>query len=264
MMLVFVDESGIPHPNDETIKPVLAAVCLPESQYRKIDTKLFSMKQKFLGNPDRELKAKKLLRPYVFENSAPYKELVESVFDMIRETEGLVIYAYITEKHSRLPEFPEGHLPIQFRRLLERIHLHCVEHCDPQDMAIIIYDGDGRGGIKGGLSSAINAFLIRSKEGIGMQRIITTPFFVNSTITPGIQLADLVAGCIRLYEERDTNRKMDSSGTLSSAIFRYYKIIESRTNNFDFDWATLYGLNFISERFLYEGDKLNNKTGEQA
>jgi len=251
-MLVFIDESGIPHPNDASFKPVVAAICLPESQHRKIDKQLFSMKLKFLGNPEKEIKAKKLLKPYVFENKPEYRELVDSVFDIIRETENLAIYATITERPSRVPDCTEGYLPIQFRRLLERINYHLNEHCNQEEMAILIYDGDGRGGIKGGLCSTINAYLIRSKEGIGMPRIITTPFFVNSIITPGIQIADLVAGCIRLYEEREINEKMKTSQILSSAIYRYHKIIESRTYNYEMDWATCYGLGFIPERSLYE------------
>lgn len=33
-MLVFIDESGFPHPNDSTKYPVLTALCLPERKHR--------------------------------------------------------------------------------------------------------------------------------------------------------------------------------------------------------------------------------------
>jgi len=251
-MLVFIDESGIPHPNDSALKPSVAAVCLLEPHYRRIDKHLFSLKQRFLGNPRKEIKAKKLLKPYVYANLPDERELIESVFDLIRETDDLAIYASITEKPSKDPEWSEDHLPILYRRLLQRIQYHLEEFCEPDEMAIIIYDGDGKGGIKGGLSFAINAFLIRSSDGNSMQRIITTPFFVNSEITPGIQLADIVVGCIRLYEERETNKKMNEFPVFSSAISRYYNIIKSKSNDFDKDWAYITGLGFIREELLYE------------
>lgn len=251
-MLVFIDESGIPHPKDDAIRPVVAAVCLPESEHRKIDTQMFSMKKKLLSNTDIEIKAKSFLKPHVYNKMANHRELIESVFDMIRETDGLAIYASINEKPARIPEYSDGHLPIHFVSLLERVHLHLVEKCPPTEMAVIVYDGDGRGGVKGGLSALINAYLIRTKEGIGMPRIITTPFFVNSAITPGIQLADLVAGCIRLYEERDVNKKIRSCQPLASAVNRHYKTIQSKTNNFELpEFGTLYGLRYIPERYLY-------------
>lgn len=266
-MLVFIDESGIAHPNNETLKPTVAAVCLPESCYRRIDRTLYSIKQRFLGNPDKELKAKKLLRPYVFANLPDSRELVESVFDLIRGTDDIAVYASITERPARVPAFPEGHLPIQYKRLFERIQYHLEDYCKSDDMAVIIYDGDGKGGIKGGLSKAINAFLFRSRDGATYQKIITTPFFVNSEITPGVQIADLIVGCIRLYEERDTNKKMIESQVFSSAINRFYKIIKSKTHDFDKEWAHIYGLGFIREEQLYEVDEVydeKDKTGMQA
>ncbi|MCH7800238.1 MAG: DUF3800 domain-containing protein [Chloroflexi bacterium] len=32
------------------------------------------------------------------------------------------------------------------------------------------------------------------------------PFFVDSRLTPGIQVADMVAGVIRIYQENELNR----------------------------------------------------------
>ena len=48
-MLVFIDESGHPHPNDPTTRPVLAAVCFPESA-SGISRQLFAIKRTLLGN----------------------------------------------------------------------------------------------------------------------------------------------------------------------------------------------------------------------
>ncbi|MBI4732765.1 MAG: DUF3800 domain-containing protein [Chloroflexi bacterium] len=253
-MLVFIDESGVPHPNDSCIKSTVTAVCLPESVHRRIDTQLFSMKKKFLGNPEIELKSKNFLKPHVYEHLANHRELIESTFEMIGETE-LSIYATIVDRPTHTLEYPPEFLPVQYVRLLERVHAHLTEYCPPTEMAIIIYDGEGRGAIKGSLGIAINAYLIRTKDGIAMPRIVTTPFFVNSAITPGIQLADLAAGCIRLSEEKDTSPKLKKSSALASAVARYRKVIQSKTNNFDREWGTLYGMSYVSEGALCAGEK---------
>ncbi len=253
-MLVFIDESGVAHPNDDCIKSTVTAVCIPESLHKKVDTQLFSMKKKFLGNAEIELKSKSFLKKHVYEKLANHRELVESTFEMISNTD-LAIYSSIVEKPSHLLEYPPEYLPVQYVRLFERINAHLCEFCSPTEMAIILYDGEGRGAIKGSLGVAINAYLIRTKEGMAMSRIVSTPFFVNSAITPGIQLADLAAGCIRMYHEGDANPKMKKSTVLSSAIARYWKITQSKSHNFDREWGTLYGMNFISEDALYVEEK---------
>jgi len=258
-MLVFIDESGVPHPNDNNIKSTVAAVCIHESYHKKIDTQLFSMKKRFLGNTDIELKSKSFLKTHVFNVLPNHRELVESTFEMIGETTDLAIYASIVERPSHVLQYPPEYLPIQYVRLLERVNAHICEYCAPSEMAIILYDGEGRGAIKGSLGVAINAFLIRTQVGIAMTRLVSTPFFVNSAITPGIQLADLVAGTLRIYEERDSSPKLQKSPVLSSALSRYRRIILSKTHNFDREWGTIYGLNYISEMNLYQEEKVSTK-----
>ncbi len=256
-MLIFIDESGFPHPKDDTLRPVLAALCLPETQHRRFSRQLHAIKNKFLDNPSKELKAKELLRPYIFEKKPRRREMVESVFDLVRQTDGLAIYASVMEKPASMPTCPETHIPIQYRRLLERIHFHTDTYGQIDESAIILFDGEGTSGIKGGLGPGISAYLFRSSDGQKLTRIITTPFFVDSKITLGVQVADMIAGCIRLSEERDENDKMNSSPHFKSAILRFRKIINEKTNNFETDWTTLYGLNYIPERELYEETKNN-------
>ena len=121
-MLAFIDESGFPHPKDLTINPVLAAVCFSENEHRKLSRNLYSIKKRFFNDPDRELKAKDLLRPYIFEKTERRRELVECTFDLIRETD-LAIFAIIMDHPTKIPVTPVGHIPCQYRFLLERFQL---------------------------------------------------------------------------------------------------------------------------------------------
>ncbi|RXZ82046.1 hypothetical protein EBB07_11985 [Paenibacillaceae bacterium] len=56
-MLAFIDESGFPHPNDETLNPVLAAVCIPKDEIRNIMQRMYKIKMDIYGRYDVELKA---------------------------------------------------------------------------------------------------------------------------------------------------------------------------------------------------------------
>ena len=123
-MLVYIDESGNPHPKDNNLRPTIAALCVAEDEHRKINRQLYAIKRKFLDDPNEELKAKKLLRPYVFENDPKRRELVERVFELLGQAESLAIFAIIMERPQNLPTCPDGFLPVQFCSLLERLILY--------------------------------------------------------------------------------------------------------------------------------------------
>ena len=85
-----------------------------------------------------------------------------------------------------------------------------------------------------------------------MANVVDTPYFVDSRFTMGIQLADLVAGAIREYEEAGLFRNPPSDAYLS-AIARYYGIIAAKTKDMAdptgrFQW---HGLHRMSERLHY-------------
>ena len=47
-MLAFIDESGNPHPNDASSRPVIAAVCFDEKDSRAISRRTYAMKHDLL------------------------------------------------------------------------------------------------------------------------------------------------------------------------------------------------------------------------
>lgn len=47
-MLVFIDESGHPHPNDSTIRPVVVAACFSEADARRISSRVHAIKRDLL------------------------------------------------------------------------------------------------------------------------------------------------------------------------------------------------------------------------
>lgn len=262
-MLVYIDESGFPDLRDNTTNPVLAAVCIPEQAHRKLSREFYKIKSTFFRNPNRELKATKLLSPNVFQNRPDDRELVERVFELIGES-GLAVFAAIMAHPKQRPDLPAGFIPNQYRFLLQRIHLYMSESIKPGDMAILIFDGDGTAGIKGGLGPGISNYLFRSLEGQSFSTILTSPLFVDSEITAGIQIADLIAGCIRHVHvhERSLQRREKADDSFESALTRYYRIIQSKTYDFETDTMTYYGLFTMPERYLYQTAK--NQEEEQT
>lgn len=110
-MLVYIDESGHPHPNDPTTRPVLVALCLREDAHRRVMASLYRYKRELVGY-DLELKGTRLLRPRIFEKRPSERELVERVFDLIANTD-LQVFGVIMHRPGRQPELREGQLPAQ-------------------------------------------------------------------------------------------------------------------------------------------------------
>ena len=65
-MLVFIDESGHPHPNDATTRPVVVAVCIPDQNSRSISGRIHGLKRDILGRERMELKAVNLINRRTF------------------------------------------------------------------------------------------------------------------------------------------------------------------------------------------------------
>ena len=70
MFFAFMDESGHPHPKDQSTRPVLVTVCLDVSYLRTVNTEIFRLKKRVLERDsfDFEMKAKKLITPGTFRN----------------------------------------------------------------------------------------------------------------------------------------------------------------------------------------------------
>ena len=224
-MLVFIDESGNPHPKDSVTRPVCVAVCINEQDVRFISGRMHSLKRSLIRKEDFEFKAKKLLSRSTFRRKPECRELVEAFFDLVRNLP-LNIFAVIMERPEEVPVTETIYLPNQFRYLLQRCDLMAQE---TKDMITILFDGDCQA--FGGLSLKFNSFLYRSNEGRSMSTVTEAPFFVDSRVTCGIQIADMAAGAIRLFEENRLFQGVPSGGSFLSAIRRYYSILEQKTKD---------------------------------
>ena len=219
-MLVFIDESGHPHPNDPARKPCVVAVCLQEADVRPVSGQIYRIKRRLLPEPDIEIKGRSLLNRPTFRRQPEKREFVEEFFDLCRNLP-LTVFAIVMERPEELPIPDETWLPNQLRYLLQRVH-PLAEGAN--DYATILFDGDASLG--GNMVPRFESFLFRSTEGRSLTRITDSPYFVDSRITIGIQIADMFAGVVRLWEENALYRGLPAGDPFLSAIRRYYGIVE--------------------------------------
>lgn len=242
-MLVYVDESGTPYPKDASTWSVLAGVCVDEDEtHRRLSRSIYAVKRRLLGEERSfrtELKANDHLRRTVIEKSALYRELIESVFSVIDNLD-LAIFAVAMPRPERKPVIDPLHLPPQYRFLLQRVDaLMDQSHVNGDrypGKAIMLFDGESAAN-RSGLAARLSRFLFLSAEGQRFQRVLDTPLFVDSRVTPGIQVADLVAGCIRhcLVEGvcnssngNLTPAALRTGDVFLSALARYYRVIRAK------------------------------------
>lgn len=213
-MLVFVDESGLPHVNDPNPCSTLAGIALEERLSKDFAREIFNLKKKFwgvTGPTEKELKGRLLLNKRSF--TSPKKiEFVEELFTLCRQYE-LQTFATIQERPTQEVLIKDStYLTTEFTYLLERINKFMEENF-PDNFALIVFDGkDDRSNEK--TAGKFTNFLYRSTWGKEFIHILPTPFFVNSKITPEIQIADIFAYCIN---QRFQNRR---------EIEPYYKMIQ--------------------------------------
>jgi hypothetical protein len=175
----------------------------------------------------------------------------EALFDFIRDSD-LKIFAMIMERPQGELYQHETFLQPQFRWLLERID-RFMEREHPQHFAIPIFDGqDPRSNEK--LSRCFTSFMARSRAGRAMAHVVPSPLFVDSTLTPGIQIADMCAYVLRIAYESNLFQDSSVSNPYLATIKRFAAVVREKTVNYARDdGGTWYGIATVSaSRFLYE------------
>lgn len=197
-LLAYIDESGFPHPNDETIHPVLAAVCIPKDEVRNIMQRMYNIKMDIFGRHDVELKAVNVLKPKSLNRNTNNKIFVDRVVnEVLTNVLDLKVFAIVMDKPDSPIRTEADTFPNHYRFLLQRINGYsykrgrkCVVSFDSQD--------EGNDML---ISHKMKNYLFRSAEGNYCTSIVESAFFVSSKVEEGIQLADLCAGIIRKYYE---------------------------------------------------------------
>ena len=157
-MLVYLDESGHPHPNDPASRPVVVAVCVQERDARKVGGRLHGLKRDVLGRERMEMKGVRLLNRSTFRRRPAVVAFVEEFFSALLNLP-VTVFAMVMERPTVAPEPTDLKLPDQFRFLMQRVQL-LAESRD--EMATLLFDGSA--GQLGGLSFKFERSCIGPKK----------------------------------------------------------------------------------------------------
>lgn len=192
-MLVFVDES-YHAATDQNAKSTFSAVLIQERRYREFDMKLFDLKKHFwkVANPyDMELKGRLLLSSRAL-NLPKNRDFVEQFITLCKEV-GAVFFAVVQDGIFPLAS-ESNKLPNLYRALVRRVNTFMADKY-PDQHAVFFFDGiDHRTNQK--IAISFNNFMYRHRWGQTSKNILPTPFFCDSEVSPGIQIADVLAYCV--------------------------------------------------------------------
>lgn len=192
-MLVFIDESY--HPTG-TLNPksTFSAALVEETRYREFDMKLFELKKHFwkLSTPyEMELKGRELLKERALK-LPKNRDFVEQLIYLCKEVR-LILFAVVQQ--GTLPLASDSNkLPNLYRALMKRVNTF-MEQKHPDSQAKFFFDGiDHQSNRK--IAISFNNFMYRHYAGRSFKNILPTTFFCDSEVTPGIQVADVLAYCV--------------------------------------------------------------------
>lgn len=224
-LLAFVDESGLPHPNDEAVCPVLTAVCLSEMDMRTVIQQMYKIKQSIYERTDVEVKASNMLRPKALTYAERNKRCVERIIqEIVNSIPSLRVFSVVMEHPNEVPDWgkEQAWLPNHYRFLLQRLNGYAHEN---DSKCLVAFDSQDEGNDRI-IVNRIKNYLFKSKEGRLLTSLVETAFFVSSKVEEGIQIADLLAGIIRQHHE---HRNIETNAAFLDWVDKLYYIVESRT-----------------------------------
>ncbi|MBR5969783.1 MAG: DUF3800 domain-containing protein [Lachnospiraceae bacterium] len=258
-MLVFIDESGHPRPNDSTKNPVLVGVCIHENDIKPITNQIYKLKDSIYGKQD-EVKSTNLIRESNFKKNRTRNISYATGMVDILSSFKTAVFAIVMERPDSPIVIPESHLPKQYYLLLKKIEYYCLHQ--HREKALIIYDGiDGKNDKR--IADSFTGFLFRTSRGRSFRHILEMPLFVNSAVTPTIQIADILAGIIRHYYEAELDKRPPENEYetwLSELFSKVYKLTEN--NRVPRSKFIEYGFQKIHKNYSYLVSKKSQTTDD--
>lgn len=225
-MLVFVDESGHPHPNDSTKNPVLLGVCIHERDVKNISNQIYKIKDTHYNRQD-EIKSTSLIREQtITKNRTINKSFIDDFISTVCSF-NITVFSIIMSLPNE-PLIMDGDcLPKQYHHLLKKVEFFCENH--HYDKAIFVFDETNERDDQK-LVQAFTGFLFKSRLGKTFDRILEIPLFVSSRLTPTIQIPDIFAGIVRHYYEHNLDKK-EPENEFEAWIVKLYNTIYTRTED---------------------------------
>jgi len=217
VIFFYVDESGSPTPHTEPLlqgdTPLfcLTGVALDASRWREWDRGLFRLKRAYFHAEMERYAAARRRRPEHFEikghdllkpsaaTSRRNVNFLRGIFDLLAKHDAR-FFASVWPKDPRNPTDNRSIYGKCLQALTERFHFFCEERgCK----GVIIMDSRSPG-TDHHVASGHLSYLFGHSDGVAFTSIVEAPFFVNSNLSAGAQLADIIGACIytNYYQRR--------------------------------------------------------------
>ncbi len=193
-MLVFVDESEWPRPKTPGGYTVWAGAAIHHGRSREFFRELFNLEKKFwkVAEPyDFEMKGRLLLNKSGL-TSPKKREFVEEILSLCVLNDVIAFAIGLRYPNAeRLTGFPEPNTFIVLSALAERVETMMAEQF-PGDTAVLVFDSQGdKKDKERALEFGNHAY--GTSQGRAMEHVVHPPLFASSTVTKGLQVADLFA-----------------------------------------------------------------------
>jgi hypothetical protein len=213
---------------------------------------IHSIKRRVLGPayeiPEREdeLKASAIFNRRTHLRDRRKWEYLESVIECAVNFP--VVSFFVVMERPQNPEVIErDRLPHYVRFLLMRIDAYVAAEA-PATKAMLIFDSRSPGYDRL-CSQAIGCFLFRHPSGTQHRHILETPLFVESSVVPGIQIADYFASAVRQHHEQQTGGVQADDYRLAAE--RLYRSVKRTAKDTEMpDGRTSYGEYIMDSRWF--------------
>lgn len=213
MIFFYVDEAGDPYVHHvpllqgETPLFCLTAVAIDSSRWREFERGLLTLKRTYFmpemtafaaRNPDKrpehyEIKGRDLFKPSN-ARSRRNRVFVTKVFGLAQTLDAR-LFSVVWVKHSVNPVDPMSMYTHGLQILAERFHYHCLAN---RAGGAIIADSRTHG-LNFPVAAGHLSFLFGNPVGQLYTSLIEAPMFVDSTLSAGVQLADILGSAIFGY-----------------------------------------------------------------
>lgn len=195
-MLAFIDESYRSE-NTDNPKTTFGAVVVTRDRYRELDKGLFELKQVFFKIQrgfDLELKGRMLLneRKIIMPKN---REFLRQLLSLLKEYDVTVLAVVqdgVQSMQSRGDDL--DYLPNLYRQILRRINNY-VAGTHPDKIASLVFDAvDDSTNHR--IARQIYNYFYLHRWGQGSNNLLFHPFFADSKISAGVELADILSYCV--------------------------------------------------------------------
>lgn len=196
MRILYLDDSGKPHPNHPSKVVAFAGMSVGETQWHDLVRQVSGAKGAFFpkrGKPvDWELKAKDFLTPNAW-NRANNRRFCFALTDILRKNGCSVYAAYFEKAASKHPLTEDWVVPLCFQRLAEKFE---CELSAMQTTGSIVCDWSTHA-LDRHVSNCVQSHVIAQ----GMYAMVGGVTYGSSQSLAPIQVSDLVSATFRISEE---------------------------------------------------------------